>query len=45
MVRLRRAPFHHHLEKKGWPETKIVVRFWIISILLALVSIAQLKVR
>ena len=40
-----RAPFHHHLEKKGWPETKIVVRFWIISILLALVSIAQLKVR
>ncbi len=40
-----RAPFHHHLEKKGWPETKIVVRFWIISILLALVSVAQLKVR
>ncbi len=40
-----RAPFHHHLEAKGWPETKIVVRFWIISILLALVSVAQLKVR
>lgn len=40
-----RAPFHHHLEKKGWPETKIVVRFWIVSILLALVSVAQLKVR
>jgi phospho-N-acetylmuramoyl-pentapeptide-transferase len=40
-----RAPFHHHLEKKGWPETKIVVRFWIITILLALVSVAQLKVR
>ena len=40
-----RAPFHHHLEKLGWPETKIVVRFWIITILLALVSIAQLKVR
>ncbi|MBK7400725.1 MAG: phospho-N-acetylmuramoyl-pentapeptide-transferase [Myxococcales bacterium] len=40
-----RAPFHHHLEAKGWPETKIVVRFWIITILLALVSVAQLKVR
>ena len=40
-----RAPFHHHLEKLGWPETKIVVRFWIITILLALVSIAQLKLR
>jgi phospho-N-acetylmuramoyl-pentapeptide-transferase len=40
-----RAPFHHHLEKKGWPETKIVVRFWIITVLLALVSVAQLKVR
>ena len=40
-----RAPFHHHLEKKGWPETKIVVRFWIITIMLALVSVAQLKVR
>lgn len=40
-----RAPFHHHLERLGWPETKIVVRFWIISILLALVSIAQLKLR
>lgn len=40
-----RAPFHHHLEKKGWPETKIVVRFWIITFMLALVSVAQLKVR
>jgi phospho-N-acetylmuramoyl-pentapeptide-transferase len=40
-----RAPFHHHLERLGWPETKIVVRFWIITILLALVSIAQLKLR
>jgi phospho-N-acetylmuramoyl-pentapeptide-transferase len=40
-----RAPFHHHLEKKGWPETKIVVRFWIVTVLLALISIAQLKVR
>jgi phospho-N-acetylmuramoyl-pentapeptide-transferase len=40
-----RAPFHHHLEKKGWPENKIVVRFWIINILLALLCVAQLKVR
>jgi phospho-N-acetylmuramoyl-pentapeptide-transferase len=39
------APIHHHYEKKGWPEPKIIVRFWIISILLALVSLASLKVR
>jgi phospho-N-acetylmuramoyl-pentapeptide-transferase len=39
------APIHHHYEKKGWPEPKIIVRFWIISILLALVSIASLKLR
>ena len=39
------APIHHHYEKKGWPEPKIIVRFWIVSILLALVSLASLKVR
>ncbi|APR75023.1 Phospho-N-acetylmuramoyl-pentapeptide-transferase [Minicystis rosea] len=39
------APIHHHYEKKGWAEPKIIVRFWIISILLALVSLASLKVR
>ncbi len=39
------APIHHHFEKKGWPEPRIIVRFWIISILLALVSLASLKVR
>lgn len=39
------APIHHHFEKKGWPEPKIIVRFWIISILLALVSLASLKLR
>jgi len=39
------APIHHHYEKKGWPEPKIIVRFWIISILLALVSLASLKLR
>ncbi len=39
------APIHHHYEKKGWPEPKIIVRFWIISILLVLVSLASLKRR
>jgi phospho-N-acetylmuramoyl-pentapeptide-transferase len=39
------APIHHHFEKKGWPEPKIIVRFWIVSILLALVGLASLKLR
>ncbi len=39
------APIHHHFEKKGWPEPRIIVRFWIISVLLALISLASLKVR
>ncbi len=39
------APIHHHFEQKGWAEPKIIVRFWIISILLALVSVASLKLR
>jgi hypothetical protein len=39
------APIHHHFEKKGWAEPKIIVRFWIVSILLALVSLTSLKVR
>ncbi len=39
------APLHHHYEKKGWAEPKIIVRFWIIAILLALVSLASLKLR
>jgi phospho-N-acetylmuramoyl-pentapeptide-transferase len=41
----RMAPFHHHLELKGWKETQIVVRFWIIGIVCALVGIATLKLR
>ena len=41
----RMAPIHHHYEKKGWSEPKIIVRFWIISILLALVALTTLKVR
>ncbi|MCA9633321.1 MAG: phospho-N-acetylmuramoyl-pentapeptide-transferase [Myxococcales bacterium] len=39
------APIHHHFEKKGWPEPRIIVRFWIISVLLALVSLSSLKLR
>ncbi|MBI4703684.1 MAG: phospho-N-acetylmuramoyl-pentapeptide-transferase [Deltaproteobacteria bacterium] len=39
------APIHHHYEKLGWAEPKIIVRFWIVSILLALVSLASLKMR
>jgi phospho-N-acetylmuramoyl-pentapeptide-transferase len=39
------APIHHHYEKKGWSEPKIIVRFWIISIVLALVALSTLKLR
>lgn len=39
------APFHHHLQRKGWTETQIVIRFWILAILLAAVGLATLKVR
>jgi phospho-N-acetylmuramoyl-pentapeptide-transferase len=41
----RMAPIHHHFELKGWAEPKIIVRFWIISIILALVGLATLKIR
>ncbi len=41
----RMAPLHHHFELKGWPEPKVIVRFWIISIALALVSLSTLKLR
>ena len=41
----KRAPFHHHLELSGMPEPKIVVRMWIVSVLLAIVSVAMLKLR
>ena len=41
----RMAPIHHHFELKGWAEPKIIVRFWIISIILALIGLATLKVR
>ena len=39
------APIHHHFEKKGWPESTIVIRFWIIAIILALIGLATLKLR
>lgn len=39
------APLHHHFEQQGWPESTIVVRFWIISVLLALIGLATLKLR
>ncbi len=41
----RMAPIHHHFELKGWAEPKIIVRFWIISIVLALLSLTSLKLR
>jgi len=41
----RMAPLHHHFELKGWAEPKIIVRFWIISILLVLAGLATLKLR
>ena len=37
------APLHHHFEKKGWAESTIVIRFWIISVVLALISLSTLK--
>ena len=41
----RMAPIHHHFELKGWAEPKIIVRFWIISIVLALIALSTLKLR
>ena len=39
------APIHHHFEKLGWPEQKIIVRFWIISAILGLIALSSLKLR
>jgi phospho-N-acetylmuramoyl-pentapeptide-transferase len=41
----RMAPIHHHFELKGWPEPRVIVRFWIISFILVLVGLASLKLR
>jgi len=41
----RMAPIHHHFELKGWPEPRIIVRFWIITFILVLLGLATLKLR
>jgi phospho-N-acetylmuramoyl-pentapeptide-transferase len=41
----RMAPLHHHFELKGWPEPRVIVRFWIISLMLVLIGLATLKIR
>jgi phospho-N-acetylmuramoyl-pentapeptide-transferase len=41
----RMAPIHHHFEKKGWTESQVVIRFWIIAVMLALVGLSTLKIR
>ena len=41
----RMAPIHHHFELKGWPEPRVIVRFWIITFILVLVGVASLKIR
>ncbi len=41
----RMAPIHHHYELKGWPEPRVIVRFWIITLMLVLIALATLKVR
>ncbi|MFM8444424.1 MAG: phospho-N-acetylmuramoyl-pentapeptide-transferase, partial [Methylococcus sp.] len=41
----RMAPIHHHFELKGWPEPRVIVRFWIISVVLVLIGLATLKLR
>jgi phospho-N-acetylmuramoyl-pentapeptide-transferase len=41
----RMAPIHHHFEKKGWPEPRVAVRFWIITVILVLIGLSSLKIR
>ncbi|NNE38512.1 MAG: phospho-N-acetylmuramoyl-pentapeptide-transferase, partial [Gammaproteobacteria bacterium] len=41
----RMAPLHHHYELKGWPEPRVIVRFWIITFILVLVGLSSLKIR
>jgi phospho-N-acetylmuramoyl-pentapeptide-transferase len=41
----RMAPLHHHFEQLGWPENRVVVRFWIVGILLALVTLSTVKLQ
>jgi phospho-N-acetylmuramoyl-pentapeptide-transferase len=42
---LRMAPLHHHFEKSGWAESKIIIRFWILGILCALLALSTMKIR
>jgi len=41
----RMAPLHHHFEQKGWAEATIVIRFWVIAVMLALIGLSSLKLR
>jgi len=41
----RMAPLHHHFELQGWPEPRVIVRFWIITVMLVLFGLATLKLR
>ena len=41
----RMAPLHHHFELKGWPEPRVIVRFWIVTVILVLIGLATLKIR
>jgi phospho-N-acetylmuramoyl-pentapeptide-transferase len=41
----RMAPLHHHFELLGWPEQKVTIRFWILGIIFALISVSTLKIR
>lgn len=41
----RMAPIHHHYELKGWPEPRVIIRFWIISLMLVLLGLVTLKLR
>ena len=41
----RMAPIHHHYELKGWPEPRVIVRFWILSLIFVLIGLATLKLR
>ena len=41
----RMAPLHHHFELLGWPEPRVIVRFWIVTVILVLIGLATLKIR
>ena len=41
----RMAPLHHHFELKGWPEPRVIVRFWVITVVLVLIGLSTLKIR